>query len=83
MSLVAVARRCRFSSQVGSVGTSLEMLAEGAKKVVDLADEVDARFPGRVEVLDIGGGMPCGTDSDDVTPAWEDYVAVLKEKVPR
>ena len=69
-------------AHVGSAGTSLEMLAEGAAKVVALADEVDDRFPGRVKVLDIGGGLPCGTDGDEVLPTWEDYARVLREKAP-
>lgn len=71
-------------THVGSQGFSLEKLAEGVATLCDVADEVDeALGKGRVKLLDIGGGLPANYKSDEVTPTFHDYAAVLRRKAPK
>lgn len=76
---------------VGSAGTSLEMLARGARALCDLADEIDAAHRGReggsdgaarVQWLDIGGGLACSTGKEDVTPTFSEYAQALAAAAP-
>ena len=75
---------------VGSAGTSLPMLARGAAALVALADEIDGACAGgagappsfRVTALDIGGGLACSGASDEVSPTFAEYAAVLQEAAP-
>ncbi|CAM9772615.1 unnamed protein product [Discosporangium mesarthrocarpum] len=70
-------------THVGSQGCTLDQLAEGGALLCDIADAIDeALGPGRVEVLDIGGGLPANYTSGDVRPSFADYAAVLKERAP-
>lgn len=40
-------------------GYSLDQLTQGVSTLVNLADEVDERIhPGRIRIIDIGGGLP-------------------------
>lgn len=63
---------------VGSQGCSLEMLANGALKICELAEEIGPQ----VTTLDIGGGLPVNFSSDVTTPTFEDYARTLKRMVP-
>jgi diaminopimelate decarboxylase len=73
---------------VGSQGCDVELLLEGARAVLLLAEEINQHVGcPQVEQLDIGGGMPVdyGSDSDTdvpdrVTPTR--YVAALRERLP-
>ena len=68
---------------VGSAGTSLSMLAEGAKKLCDLASEVDEHCgTKRVNTIDIGGGLATNYESEEVTPTFEEYATVLQSAAP-
>ncbi|GMH52058.1 hypothetical protein TrST_g4215 [Triparma strigata] len=70
-------------AHVGSAGTSIKMLAEGAAKVVHLADEIDAACGCvRIKMLDIGGGLACSPATDEVTPKWGDYAEALRAAAP-
>jgi diaminopimelate decarboxylase len=68
---------------VGSQGCPLELIASGVGKAVALAREINAAA-GRPQVstLDIGGGLPVNFESDDVTPSFADYAAILREAAP-
>ena len=70
-------------THVGSAGTSLDMLAQGANTLAGLADEIDAAAGGRrVEALDIGGGLASSMASDDVSPTFAEHAACLREAAP-
>lgn len=70
-------------THVGSQGCSLELMAAGVGKVVALAEEINKAARRRqIEIVDIGGGLPVNFDSDEVSPAFADYAAVLKQTVP-
>lgn len=70
-------------AHVGSQGLSLERLAAGITTLCDIADIVDGELgKGRVALLDIGGGLPANYDSEDVTPSFAEYAAVLKRAAP-
>ncbi len=67
---------------VGSQGCSMELLAAGAAAAVDLAQDIGAAG-GRVDALDIGGGLSAGYgDSDDEGPTFAALAAVLRAQVP-
>eukprot|EP00752_Nemacystus_decipiens_P010630 g9468.t1 len=70
-------------THVGSQGCSLELLAKGIASLCDIADEVDGVLgKGRVTLLDIGGGLPANYDSEEVSPPFSEYAAVLKNAAP-
>eukprot|EP01052_Picozoa_sp_SAG31_P027249 SAG31_NODE_2534_length_5554_cov_3.741155_2_plen_996_part_00 len=57
---------------VGSQGCSLEMLAEGAAVIADLADEINtAAGREQITVLDIGGGLPADYSTCSDSPSFE------------
>lgn len=70
-------------THVGSQGCPLELIASGIAKAVALAREINA-VAGRRQVttLDIGGGLPVNFESDEVTPSFADYAAILREAAP-
>lgn len=61
----------------------MEMLAEGAAKLSQFADEVDEACGGaRVTTIDIGGGLPANAESDETSPTWGEYAAALRAAAP-
>ncbi|MDG4563011.1 MAG: diaminopimelate decarboxylase [Candidatus Competibacter sp.] len=70
-------------THVGSQGCSLELIASGVAKVVTFAEEINAAV-GRqqVQVLDIGGGLPVNFASDEFTPGYDEYAALLRTYAP-
>jgi diaminopimelate decarboxylase len=70
-------------THVGSQGCSLDLMAAGIRKTVDLAEEINTTVGHQqIEVVDIGGGLPVNFESDEVKPAFSDYAAVLRKAVP-
>lgn len=70
-------------THVGSQGCSLELLANGIAVICEIADEIDGALGnGRVALLDIGGGLPANYDSEEISPAFSEYAAVLKNAAP-
>ncbi len=70
-------------THVGSQGCSLELMTAGVAKIVALAEEInEAAGRQQIEVVDIGGGLPVNFDSDEVSPAFSEYAAVLEKTVP-
>jgi diaminopimelate decarboxylase len=68
---------------VGSQGCSLDMMAAGARKLVDLANDINAACGRRqIELIDIGGGLPVNFESEEVRPTFSEYAAVLQQAVP-
>jgi diaminopimelate decarboxylase len=68
---------------VGSQGCSLDLMTSGIRKVVDLAEAIQAAV-GRqqVEVIDIGGGLPVNFDNEEIRPTFAEYAGVLRAVVP-
>lgn len=66
---------------VGSQGCPVDMLVEAARVMVRLAGDIRAAG-GRVDVLDLGGGMPVTYLGDDPKPAIADYAAALRAGCP-
>ena len=70
-------------SHVGSQGVPLEKMVAGVRKVVDLAEEINAQNDRRqVELVDIGGGLPVNFDSDEEKPGFAEYADRLRDGVP-
>ncbi|QQS55839.1 MAG: diaminopimelate decarboxylase [Candidatus Competibacteraceae bacterium] len=70
-------------THVGSQGCSLELIASGVAKVVAFAEEINAAVGRRqVRVLDIGGGLPVNFASDEFTPSYAEYAALLRARAP-
>lgn len=69
-------------AHVGSQGCALDRMVESARRLVDLAVEIEARRGRAVTLLDIGGGLPVDYTSDDVRPTFAEYAALLRQRVP-
>ena len=70
-------------THVGSQGCSLELMTAGIRKMVDLAEEINAAIGSQqVEVIDIGGGLPVNFNGDEVKPGFADYADALRQRVP-
>ena len=70
-------------THVGSQGCSLELMTAGIRKLVDLAEEINAAIGDQqIEVIDIGGGLPVNFDSDEVKPGFAEYAGALQQHVP-
>ena len=70
-------------THVGSQGCSLELMTAGIRKLVDLAEEINAAIGDQqIEVIDIGGGLPVNFDSDEIKPAFTDYASTLQQQIP-
>lgn len=67
---------------VGSQGCPLELMVAGARRVVDLALEIQALRGRPVELLDIGGGLPVDYAHDALEARYAGYAAALREGVP-
>lgn len=67
----------------GSQGVPLELAAEGIRRIIALAEDVNAQAgAAQIDRLDIGGGLTVNFDSDEITPSYHDYADVLKREVP-
>ncbi len=71
---------------VGSQGCKPELLVEGVKRLYDLMQEINTlRDEGnlkRIDVFDIGGGLPVSYIAENEPPSMEDYVTLLKISAP-
>jgi len=68
---------------VGSIGCSLELMAEGIAVTMKFVHEINKRAGFRkITTVDMGGGLPVSFLSDEDDPEFADYAAVLREKVP-
>jgi diaminopimelate decarboxylase len=57
---------------VGSQGMSLSSMVEGAKRVIELAAEIDLVCGcQRICFIDIGGGLPVDYSSDEICPPYK------------
>ncbi len=67
----------------GSQGYGVDLLVEGARRCVDLALRIERELgAGRIDTVDIGGGLPVAYRPDDVAPTVEDYADALRAQVP-
>lgn len=70
-------------THTGSQGCALELMATGIAAITELAEDINIEIGNQQIIrLDIGGGLPVNFSSDDVTPTFNEYAAVLKAKVP-
>jgi diaminopimelate decarboxylase len=68
---------------VGSIGCPLSLMAQGVREAVKLAGEIDAACGGkRIEIINIGGGLPVNFASDSDEPSFAKYAEVLRREVP-
>jgi diaminopimelate decarboxylase len=60
---------------------SLEAMAEGARRIFILADQIDAvcsiSGESRIKFVDIGGGLSANYKSDEITPTFSSYAKSL------
>ena len=68
-------------THIGSQGCALELMVRGIRDVVSLATEINDAG-GRIDTIDIGGGLPVNFDSEDVSPTFADYAEKLAADVP-
>ncbi|GAA3394902.1 diaminopimelate decarboxylase [Streptomyces roseoviridis] len=73
----------RLHTHTGSQGIPLALMAEGVGAAYALAEEINAKA-GRqqIDTLDIGGGLPVNFASDEETPTYAEYAALLASTVP-
>lgn len=73
----------RLHTHSGSQGMPLTLMARGIETVYELAEEINtAAGRQQIDTIDIGGGLPVNFASDEQTPTFAQYAALLKEKVP-
>ena len=68
-------------THIGSQGCSIALMVSGIRRVMDFVDDIRAAG-GRVDVLDIGGGLPVNFSCDEVTPTFAEYASALEAEVP-
>ena len=66
---------------IGSQHQDFSPVVEACNKILDLADEINAKVKGKIERIDIGGGFP--VNYDGVPFLIEDYAERLKRECPR
>lgn len=74
-------------AHIGSQGCPIELLMKGIKKVWDFVQDVNNTFKAnsidrRIEVFDIGGGMPVSYYENQIPVSMEEYKNLLKENMP-
>ncbi|MEU2063353.1 diaminopimelate decarboxylase [Streptomyces sp. NPDC013455] len=70
-------------THTGSQGCPLDLMARGVAQAVEFADQVTAAFgEGRVEGIDVGGGLPVNFADDEVAPTFAEYVEQLRAHAP-
>lgn len=68
---------------IGSQGCGLELLVAGARRVAELASEIDAMTGGhQMAFVDIGGGLSTAYVDDETAPGIDEYADRLREQVP-
>lgn len=67
---------------VGSMGCSMEMLADGALTLTSLASELDLLLGNRIAWIDMGGGLAVNMSSTEVSPSFCDFSEYLRMRVP-
>lgn len=71
---------------VGSQGCSMKMLVEGVGILYDFALEInknrEASSEKRINIFDIGGGLPISYSYQQNPPRMEDYAEALKVRAP-
>lgn len=69
---------------VGSQGCPLEQLLAAAERVLELREAIDRRVgEPRIRWIDIGGGLPTDYGLAPMEASLFEYVAALRERVPR
>jgi diaminopimelate decarboxylase len=69
---------------IGSQGCPVPLLVSGIRKVLDFAIEVNKRLeceskPNRINVFDIGGGLPVSYHTEQEAVSMKEYVSLLKQ----
>ncbi|OKH97829.1 diaminopimelate decarboxylase [Streptomyces sp. CB02923] len=73
----------RLHAHVGSQGMPLELMADSARVLYGLAEEINERAArAQVTTLDIGGGLPVNFASDETAPTYRQYARLLHRTVP-
>ncbi len=72
----------RLHLHVGSQGCEMSLLVDGIKMIADLAEEINALVPGKIEEIDIGGGLPVSYYADVRPISIQEYRAAIDAGVP-
>lgn len=68
---------------VGSQGCGTELLLNGIETIFDFARDVNRRHNGkRIDIFDIGGGLPAAYSDDDDVVTIAEYVRMIKARCP-
>lgn len=72
---------------IGSQGCQVEMLISGIAKVLDLVHEINAELhaqpkPGKIQLFDLGGGLPVAYHRNDVPVSMRRYKDELEARCP-
>ena len=76
-------------SHVGSQGMPVSIMAKGVQILCNLADDIDAvcrvegETTGRIQMLDIGGGLSANYGSEQISPTFGDYATEILKVYPR
>ncbi|MHC1702344.1 MAG: hypothetical protein AB9846_00420 [Tenuifilaceae bacterium] len=72
---------------IGSQGCPVPLLVEGIRKVMNFTIEINDSFKNslsnrKIEIFDIGGGLPVSYYEDKTPVSMEEYHQILKEELP-
>ncbi len=68
---------------VGSQGVAIEQLVDAAVRILDLVKEIERRCgAGRIQRIDLGGGLPVAYRDSEHAVSIDAYVAALRERAP-
>ena len=68
---------------VGSIGCPLELMCDGVKAIVELAQNINQTIGAKqIKMLDIGGGLPVDFTQDANNPTFSEYAMALSNAVP-
>ncbi len=68
---------------IGSQGCSIDQLVKGIKKVYDFIENLNPRIKHRINIFDIGGGLPVSYKKSKKSPSLKIFVHKLKRNCPQ
>jgi len=67
---------------VGSQGCAIEQLIAAARRVEGFIQRIEARCPGQLTTVDIGGGLPVAYEGSSEPPSVATYADALRQSCP-
>jgi len=66
----------------GSQVCPLPLVVQGVQSIMGLVKEIESNRAKKIELIDIGGGLPVSYENDDQNHNLTEYISLLKKNVP-